>query len=478
MIALFIIGIVILAVGYKFYSPFALKQLNLDESMVTPAHEKNDGVDYIPLGARKNMLVQLLNIAGTGPIFGPIMGALFGPIALILIPIGNIFAGAIMDLGFGVISLKNGGVSFPVLAKKYIGKWSLYIISAFTILLLILVATVFVVTPVNLIASSFNLGEYIPIITALIFVYYILATIVPIDKIAARFYPYCTVILLIGTLFTLLGTLYLIFIGDVTMPSITSGGLLTWHPNNVLLFPGFIVAISCGFISGFHTTQTPIVAKTLNESKDARKTFYGMMVVEGGIAMIWAFTSLVLFQPDVLFATIAEGTQSLVVNNVAHMTLGLFAPILIIIIIIFPITSGDTAFRSLRSIFAELFNINQTKVISRLLISLPIFLTSIFLMTIGFDTLWSYFTWANHMVSVLSLLLITGYLKYSGSNFLFTLIPMVILFFLNMLYILTDNQIGAGLNHVTGSIFAAIISGIATYLLLKYSKSWKGDKID
>jgi len=477
MILLFFVGIMILFLGYKFYSPFVLKQFNLDENMQTPAHAKNDGVDFIPINSKKNMLVQLLNIAGTGPIFGPIMGALFGPIALILIPIGNIVAGSVMDLGFGVLSLKNGGSNLPILAKKYIGKWSLYIITAFTLLLLILVGTVFVVTPVNLIASSFNMAEHTTLITGLIFVYYIIATLVPIDKIAARFYPYCTIILLIGTCLTLFGTLFLIFTGDVTLPAL-DGNLFTWHPAGTALIPGFIVAVSCGFISGFHTTQTPIVAKTLDSSKDTRKTFYGMMVLEGAIAMVWAFASLALFTPEGLLSTIQEGTQSLVVNNVANTTLGFFAPILIIIIIIFPITSGDTAFRSLRSNIAELFNINQSKVTSRLLVSLPIFGASIFLMTIGFETLWSYFTWANHMVAILSLLLVTGYLKHLGTNYLVTLVPAVILFFLNTMYILTDRQIGAGLSFTHGAIGSAVIAILGTYFLLKNSKSWRGDDLD
>lgn len=478
MILLFIIGVLILIFGYKFYSPFALKQFKLDENMVTPAYAKRDDVDYVPINVRKNMLVQLLNIAGTGPIFGPIMGALFGPIVLILIPVGNILAGSVMDLGFGVLSLKNGGTNLPIIARKYIGNWSLYIISAFSILLLILVATVFVVTPVSLIASSFNMANYTFIITGLIFVYYIIATIIPIDKIAARFYPYCTIILLAGTLLTLLGTLYLVFTGKTNISSFSMGDMLRWHPDGAHLFPGFIVAVSCGFISGFHTTQTPIVAKTLKSSKDAKKTFYGMMTVEGIIAMVWALASLILFQPQALLETINSGTQSLVVDNVATMTLGVLSPIIVIVIIIFPITSGDTAFRSLRSVIAELFNIKQSKILSRLFISLPIFATSILLMAMDFRTLWSYFTWANHMMAVITLLLLTGYLKYVGSKFFITLIPMILLFFLNTLYILTDDKIGANLEYMNGCIISAIITLLATYVLLKYSNSWKGNKID
>jgi carbon starvation protein CstA len=478
MLILFIIGILILVLGYIFYSPFAHKQFKLDDDMLTPAHLINDGVDFIPLGKNKNMLIQLLNIAGTGPIFGPIMAALFGPIVLILIPVGNVFAGALMDFGFGTLSLKNGGVNLPSLSKKYLGSWSLPVITIFTSLLLILVATVFVVTPANLLASSFDAHEHIGIFISLIFIYYILATILPIDKIVAPIYPFIAIFLIIGTFLTFMGISIHLFNGNLVAPSIHSASMLTWHPAGSPLAPGFIIATSCALISGFHTTQTPIVTKTLNSSKDARKTFYGMMTAEGVIGMIWAFASLVLFESTDLLMMIGEGTQVLVVEYIAVASLGVFAPIVIAVVVLLPITSGDTAFRSLRNVIAEVFKINQSTASSRVILALPIFGVSMFLMTMGFDTLWSYFTWANHMVSVITLLLLTAYLKNIKSNYLITLIPLIILFFLTNLYILTDTSVGFGIAMPAGYILSIAITSIGTYFLLRYSVAFSNEDIN
>ena len=485
MIELFVIGLVILVLGYKFYSPYVLRQMQLDEGMEMPAHKLNDGVDYTPISTRKSMLIQLLNIAGTGPIFGPILAALFGPIVLIFIPIGNIFAGAVMDLGFGVLSVKNEGKSLPVLARKYMGNWSVHIITFFTAALLLLVATVFVVTPSNLLVQTFGIQDYFWWVISAVFAYFVLATVTPIQTIVARFYPIMGVSLLLGTAMLLIGTFWLIFSGAVSVPTIMTAGIFSasWHPNYgnpgfVPLLPGFIVAMACGVISGFHTTQSPIVAKTLDSGKDVRKTFYGMMALEGAVAMVWAFAALALFSSVDLQAAIVAGTPSYVVGLAAEMTLGPLAIFLIFIVILFPITSGDTAFRALRSVFAELLNIDQKAIRSRLLIAIPLFAASIALVFIGFGPLWAWFVWSNHMLSVMSLLLITGYLKSIGTNYWVTLIPLFSLFLLNMLYIFTDASIGAGLSYGIGLIAAIITVAVFGGFSLKYSNSWRGSIID
>lgn len=470
MILLFLISIAILILGYFFYSPIIEKQFKIDYDMVPPSHANNDGVDFMPVGKKRNFLMHLINIAGTGPIYGPIMAALFGPIVLILIPIGNILAGAVMDYGFGVLTLNNKAVNLPFVSKKYIGNWAVPVITFFTVLILILVGTVFVITPANLIASNFHLENHIFIITVLIFAYYMLATVLPVDKIMAPVYPYFALILLIGTVCSTVGLFYLIFTNKITVPTIDRDTLFNYHPAGVSLVPGFIVAISCGLISGFHTTQTPLVAKTLNNVKDAKSTFYGMMVVEGLIAVIWAFFTLVLFSKEDLLGLINSSTQAGVVREIANMSLGALAPILIITVIIMPISTGDTAFRSLRTIISEMLKINQIKPISRILTSIPMFLVSMLLMKIGYQVLWNYFTWANHMAAIMTLILLTVYLKRIKSNYLFTLLPLLVLFYLNNLYILTNNDIGFGLPPIAGHSLAVILALLGTYFSIKFSK--------
>ena len=482
MLVIMFVGFIALYLGYRFYSPFVLKQLKFDVAKKTPAHTMQDGVDYVPIGPMKNMMIQLLNIAGTGPVFGPIIAALFGPISLIFIPIGNIFAGAVMDLGFGVMSVENEGKNFPSIARKYMGRWSTVITTIFSALLLLLVATVFVTTPAQLIAVTFFGGNYLTYILVAIFAYYFLATILPVDKIIARFYPYFTGLLLLGTFGIFVSILFSAITGGggIHIPSLNEyGSMIIWdNPNGVRLIPGFIVAVSCGFISGFHTTQSPIVSKTISDGRDARRIFYGMMSVEGGIAMIWAFAAMVLFTPEALADTLREGTASLVVFRSASQTLGIFSFLVVLAVAILPISSCDTAFRSLRSIIAEVFHIGQSKAINRVALAIPLFVASILVMQIGFDTLWMYFTWSNHMLSIMSLILITGYLKYHKSNYFITLIPAVILFFLNTLYLFNDNRIGPGLEWGVSAVIGLIVSVVCTILLLKFSKSFNGSELD
>ena len=477
------LGFIALFLGYKFYSPYVMKQLNFDETKETPAYKYRDDVDYMPISTNKNMMIQLLNIAGTGPVFGPIMAALFGPISLILIPLGNIFAGAVMDLGFGVISMKNKGMNFPAIAIEQMGRWSKWPVTIFSCLLLLLVGTVFVVTPASLMNVTFFDGSQTThyIIVSIIFAYYIMATVMPIDKIIARYYPYLTALLLIGTLAIFISLLVSTVTGGLPygLPPIDAHGFIAWsNPRGTLLWPGFIVAVSCGFISGFHTTQTPIVAKTLKDGRHVRKTFYGMMSVEGGIALVWAFASIVLFTPISLSETMHLGTQTLVVSEISNTTLGPFAFLLVLAVVILPITSGDTAFRSLRSIVAEVFNIPQEKVKSRIIMALPVFTASVIAMQMGFQPLWNYFTWSNHMLSIMSLIMITGYLKNQGTNYWITLVPMLLLFSLNMLYLFNDAGIGFGLEWNISAILGTVVALLSAYFFLRYSRSWQGKVLD
>lgn len=473
MITLFIIGLVILTVGYLTYSKFVESQLDITKERVTPAIEFEDGVDFVPMGRTKNQLIQLLNIAGTGPIYGPIAAAVFGPIGLIIIPIGNIFAGAVHDLLIGVISIRNKGANLPTLATKYIGVWSKIIITIFTCLLLILVATIFVTSPAQLISSNF--GVNYTLILTIIFIYYIISAIAPIDKIIGRFYPFVTVILLVGTFLAFVSVLFMSFTGNIDLPTVTMDNLFSWNPTGAYIIPSFFVMVSCGLISGFHATQSPIISKTIKCESEARSTFYLMMVTEGVIAMIWAFVTMALFEP----LYISQNAAPVLIGEIAIITLGSYLSwLLIVAVVILPITSGDTAFRSLRSIIAEFFKIPQSKIKNRLILSAPIFIASLLLITaIDFSTLWLYFTWSNHMLAVMTLLVGASYLKYRGKKYLIALIPGVLLLIINMMYLFSDELIGFGIKNYQLVVGLSVVTAVVfVYLTLKYSRGFNMKK--
>lgn len=465
---IFIIGLLILFIGYKTYAKYVEKQLDINEERQTPAYKYRDGVDYVPLGDKKNKLIQLLNIAGTGPIYGPIAGAVFGPIGLLIIPIGNIFMGSAHDFVAGMVSVRNKGNSVPTLATKYLGSWSKYIVLIFSAVLLMLVGTVFVTSPAELINANFGINYNL--ILFVIFIYYIISTITPIDKIIGRIYPFITAILLIGTTLVFSSAIIMQVSGKVTAPEVTMTNIFNWNPTGAYIIPGFFIMVSCGLISGFHSTQIPIVAKTLTNENRAKSTFYGMMVTEGIIAMIWCYITILLFDPQ----TIATTTQPVLVGQIASIALGSYISwVLILAVIILPITSGDTAFRSLRMIISETFGINQTKMTKRIILAIPIFFISFLLITaIDFSTLWLYFTWSNHMLAVLMLFISTSYLYHKQKNYLITLIPAIILFAIDTMYLLQDQKIGFGIeNHgvvlIASSVIVAIFSTIVVHLSRK-----------
>lgn len=474
MILLFFIGLIILVVGYKVYGDYVERQLGVSADYVTPALEFEDGIDFVPIDKKKNQLIQLLNIAGTGPIYGPIAAAVFGPIVLIMIPIGNILFGAVQDYTVGFMSMRNHGNNLPSIAAKYIGKWSHIIFTIFTSLLLILVATVFVTSPAELISTNF--GVNYNLILLVIFIYYIMSTIMPIDKIIGKFYPFITGLLIAGTSLVLVSVLGQVLIGNIEAPAFTMSMLFTWKDQtaNVIL-PGFFVMVSCGFISGFHTTQSPIIAKTMKTETEGKSTFYGMMVAEGFIAMVWALITMLLFDPQ----TISASTAPALIPQIATIALGSYLSwIIVLAVIVLPITSGDTAFRSLRAVLAEILGYDQTPTKNRVILAIPIFFASFLLITaIDFSLLWQYFTWANHLLAVLALLTATAYLKYRGRNYWMTLAPGFLLFIVDLLYLITDQTIGFGMTNRSLAFMISIIGAlIMTFLIVKNSRGFNIQK--
>lgn len=400
----FLIAIAALVIAYFTYGKYVEKIFGPNEKRPTPAYSNKDGVDYVPMHKQKNALIQLLNIAGTGPIFGPIMGALYGPVAFLWIVLGSIFAGAVHDYLTGMISIRNRGAHIPELAGKFLGKVSRHLVNAFALLLLLLVGTVFVTTPASLLHNLIDGKIALIAIILLIFVYYFLSTILPIDKIIGRIYPFFGAVLLVGTI----GVGVALLLSDYKIPELS---LTNMHPADLPILPILFLTITCGALSGFHATQSPLISRTTKNEKQGRYIFYGMMIAEGIIAMIWAAAAMSLFDGQGLQGLINEGTASLVVNEISMTLLGAIGGTIAVLgAVVLPITSGDTAFRAARNIIADYLNINQAKVTKRLAIAIPMFVVSYWLTTIDFNILWRYFSFANQGTAALALWIGTMYL--------------------------------------------------------------------
>ncbi|MEK4027527.1 carbon starvation CstA family protein [Pseudobacillus sp. FSL P4-0506] len=467
----FLAGIALLIIGYFTYGKFIENIFGVKEERATPAYVNNDGVDYVPMSTSKNSLIQLLNIAGTGPIFGPIMGALYGPVAFIWIVVGCIFAGAVHDYLTGMISIRNRGAHLPELASKFLGKVMKHIVNAFAVLLLLLVGTVFVSTPASLLHVLMNGKVALSILIAAIFIYYILATLLPVDKIIGRLYPYFGALLVISALGV---GIALIFTG-APIPELS---LTNFHPDHAPVFPLLFFTITCGALSGFHATQTPIISRTTQNEKQSRKIFYGMMIAEGIIAMIWAAAAMSLFDGyGGLNEVLAAGGPGAVVSEVSTSMLGAVGGTLAVLgVVVLPITSGDTAFRSARMIIAEYLNIAQKKFSSRLWIALPLFVISVLLTQIDFNILWRYFSWANQSTAVIALFVGAMYLYIARKNYWVSLIPGTFMLVMVLAYIL-NAPIGFGLSMTTSWIGSTIGTIILVALFFHAAKKARANDL-
>lgn len=467
----FLAGIALLIIGYFTYGKFIEKMFGVKEDRPTPAYVNNDGVDYLPMSTPKNSLIQLLNIAGTGPVFGPILGALYGPVAFIWIVIGCIFAGAVHDYLTGMISIRNRGAHLPELASRFLGKVMKHVVNGFAVLLLLLVGTVFVTTPAALLNVVMDGKIPLFIIIGAIFVYYILATLMPVDKIIGRLYPYFGALLLISALGVGIGLV-------VTGAPIPELSFKNFHPANTPIFPILFFTISCGALSGFHATQTPIIARTTQKEKQGRKIFYGMMITEGIIAMIWAAAGMSLFNGyNGLSDILAAGGPGAVVSQASTAILGAIGGTLAVLgVVVLPITSGDTAFRSARMIIAEYLNLAQKKFSSRLWIAIPLFVISAVLTQMDFNILWRYFNWANQSTAVIALFVGAMYLYIAKKNYFVPLIPGTFMLVMVITYIL-NAQIGFGLSMTTSWIGGFIGTAILVVLFFRAAKKARANNL-
>lgn len=418
----FTIALIVLIVGYFTYSIFVEKVFGADPARKTPVMTMADGVDYVPLPSWKIFLIQFLNIAGLGPIFGAIMGVMFGPAAFLWIVFGTIFAGAVHDYLSGMLSLRNGGASLPELVGQQLGNGVRNTMRVFSLLLLILVGAVFVYNPADLLAmlTPDSLDKTFWIIV--IFAYYMAATLLPVDKLIGRLYPLFGVALL----FMAIGILCALYVHGSVMPEIWQDfHNHTANPEATPIFPMMFVSIACGAISGFHATQSPMMARCLRNERHARPIFYGAMATEGIVALIWAAAAITFTGGYTqLSETLGGGSPAVLVNNISKSWLGTAGGILAILgVIAAPITSGDTALRSARLIASDFLRIPQKNIGRRLAVSIPIFVLCAVIMMIPYDALWRYFAWCNQVLAVFTLWTLTVYLTRERRLYIITLLP-------------------------------------------------------
>ncbi|MDO5968362.1 carbon starvation CstA family protein [Flavivirga aquimarina] len=419
----FLISILILILGYFVYGNYIEKKFGIDTNRPTPAISKEDGVDFVPLRLGKIFLIQFLNIAGLGPIFGAIAGALWGPVAFLWIVFGSIFAGAVHDYFSGMLSIRHGGDSIPEIVGKYLGTGIKYFMRIFSVVLLILVGVVFVKGPATILQEL--TGVNVSLLIGIIFFYYLLATMIPIDKLIGKIYPLFGLSLLIMAV----GLFFVLIFQDYSIPELTLENLRNSHsnPSDYPVFPLLFITIACGAISGFHSTQSPLMARCISNEADGKKVFFGAMITEGIVALIWAAIAMAFFGGvRELGDTMAQEGHNAAwaVNIICNTTLGKIGGILAIFgVVAAPITSGDTAFRSARLTLADSFDYNQSKLVKRLLITIPIFLIAFALTKVNFEIIWRYFGWSNQMLATVVLWAIAVYMKQQNKTIWFILIP-------------------------------------------------------
>ena len=455
----FTIALLVLIGGYFLYGAYVDRIFAPDERQ-TPASTKADGVDFIPLPTWKIFMIQFLNIAGLGPIFGAIMGAQFGTASYLWIVFGTIFAGAVHDFFSGTLSIRNGGASLPEIVGLHLGSKTKKVMCVFTLVLMVLVGAVFVSGPAELLAGMTPDWMNAIFWIVVIFLYYILATILPVDKIIGKIYP----LFAIALLFMAIGILVMLYVKSPDLPEIWNGFGTKYEKNPI--FPMMFISIACGAISGFHATQSPLMARCMTKEKHCRPIFYGAMVAEGVVALIWAAAATCFFQENGIIDQVTGKAFSgaTVATRISKEWLGTFGGVLAILgIVAAPITSGDTALRSARLIAADFFHVDQRPISKRLLICLPLFLITfgVLLYSLrdaeGFKIIWRYFAWCNQTLSVFTLWAITVYLVRSKKNFYITLLPALLMTLVCSTYICIAPEglsLPQNLSYIIGGTYA------------------------
>ena len=486
----FTLRLVALVAGYLLYGRFVERVFGPDDR-VTPAVAKADGVDFIVLPSWKVFMIQFLNIAGTGPIFGAIMGAKFGPVAYLWIIFGCIFAGATHDYMSGMLSIRHEGANQPEIIGHYLGNTTKRVMLFFSVFLLVMVGVVFVYSPAKILGDMTGADavaaqqgqlqmEYI-YWSAAIFFYYIIATMLPVDKIIGKIYP----LFAFSLLFMAAALMVMLYVKMPSLPEIWEG--LSVEPLTAqAVFPALFITIACGAISGFHATQSPLMARCMKSERMGRPIFYGAMITEGIVAMIWATVAMYFFydQPTPGYEQIAGGAAAIndapsIVNKMCNEWLGVFGGILALLgVVAAPITSGDTAFRSARLIIADFIHLKQKSIHNRLLVCIPMFAGAIALLTWqmsdakGFETIWGWFGWSNQTLSVFMLWAITVYLVRSGKLYIITLIPAIFMTAVCLSYLFCVKLFTLEAEYVWSIAAGSVLVSLIWFVLwkLKYEK--------
>ena len=485
----FLVSLLALVLGYFLYGRFVERVFGPD-NRPTPAVAKADGVDFIVLPSWKIFMIQFLNIAGTGPIFGAIMGAKFGPAAYLWIVLGCIFAGATHDYLSGMLSVRNGGANLPEIIGKYLGNVTKQVMLVFSVFLLIMVGAVFVFSPAKILGDMWEpayftetFGPYIFWIT-IVFIYYLIATMMPIDKIIGRIYP----LFAFSLLFMAGALMVMLFVKHPDIPELwegVSGDLLTTQN----IFPCLFITIACGAISGFHATQTPLMARCVKHEKMGRPMFYGAMITEGIVALIWATVAMYFFydEPQPGYQLMGLGSDATkdaptIVNLICNDWLGVAGGILALLgVVAAPITSGDTALRSCRLIIADFLKLEQRSIRNRLYVCVPLFVFTMGLLIWqmadkeGFNMLWSWFGWSNQALSVFTLWAITVYLVRQKRNYFITLIPALFMTVVCTTFFFSQKVFALPVLWTWVIAGAALVVALAWFLVwyLKFNKSQK-----
>ena len=452
-----LLSFVVLFVGFMVYGKFVENAFGPDDRK-TPAVRINDGVDHVPMKTGKAFLIQLLNIAGTGPIFGALMGACFGPVVFLWIIFGSILGGAVHDYLCGMISSRNDGASIAELSGEYLGNKFKIGMRIFSIVLLLLTGTVFVTSPAALIAMLTPWANDNTLWIIVILLYYTLATILPIDKIIGRLYPVFGVILIVMAVSLFIG----IFAGGYTIPELSLQNL---HPQDLPIWPFMFITVACGAISGFHATQSPMIAKCITSEKQGRAVFYGAMITESVIALVWAAGGVAFYgTTQVLSEALTDLGQSGVVYDISNTMLGSIGGILAIVgVVICPISSGDTAFRSARLILSEITNLDQKPIKNRLIITIPLLAAGAVLTRLDFNVLWRYFSWSNQTLAMISLWTSAAYMLKEHKNkynSLIAAIPATFMSAVSLTYILMAKEgfkLSASVSYPAGIVFAIVL---------------------
>jgi carbon starvation protein CstA len=478
----FLTGLGLLIGGYFVYGKLVASTVKPDPQRVTPAIALADGVDYVALPTWRVYLIQLLNIAGLGPVFGPILGAVWGPQVFLWIVFGCILGGAVHDFLTGAMSMRNNGAGLPDLIGHYLGPVARHLSTAFILLLMLLVGTVFVKGPALLLvemlpagtvgawfgtgmttwleAPFFGLSHWLWLVMAAIYVYYVFATLLPIDKIIGRFYPIFSIALLI----MVAGLALAMLTGRLDPPEFTLANL---HPKQLPAWPLIFITVSCGAVSGFHATQSPLMARCLKSEKHMRVVFYGAMISEGVIALVWAAAAGGHYQDtQQLQAALGAGGPGAVVHDTCVYCMGTLGGALAILgVVVLPITSGDTAFRVSRLILADYFRLSQQKIINRYLFALPLFAISLALNFVNFSLIWRYFGWANQTLAAAVLWTAAVFLARRHRWWWIAFVPAVFMTVVTATYILVE-EVGFGLEPRLSTVLGLVIGLLAAIWFL------------